>query len=95
MKFFRYRKPSVKTALGVTKAKKRIKKATGITAATKPLRAGTNIKRTVKRKSGYYSTPSKIIRHRKVATPLGCLIPLALIGLLSLLAVRALAANIR
>lgn len=30
MKLFRYRKPSVKTLLGVTKVKRRVKKATGI-----------------------------------------------------------------
>lgn len=30
MKLFRYRKPSMKTALGITKAKRRIAKATGI-----------------------------------------------------------------
>lgn len=39
VKLFRFRKPSVKTVLGVTKAKKKIKKQSGITAATKPLRA--------------------------------------------------------
>jgi hypothetical protein len=32
MKLFRYRKPSLKTLLGVTKLKRRIKKATGISA---------------------------------------------------------------
>ena len=32
MKLFRYRKPSLKTLLGVTKVKRRIKKATGISA---------------------------------------------------------------
>ena len=36
MKFFRYRKPSLKTVLGITKAKKRIKKDLGITALLKP-----------------------------------------------------------
>ena len=30
MKLFRYRKPSMKTALGITKAKRRIAKVTGI-----------------------------------------------------------------
>ena len=32
MKLFRYRKPSLKTLLGVTKVKRSIKKATGISA---------------------------------------------------------------
>ena len=32
MKLFRYRKPSLKTLLGVTNLKRRIKKATGISA---------------------------------------------------------------
>jgi hypothetical protein len=37
MKLFRYRRPSLKTLLGVTKAKKRLKKELGITTAMKPL----------------------------------------------------------
>ncbi|HHV43402.1 MAG TPA: hypothetical protein GXX57_01865 [Firmicutes bacterium] len=94
MKRFRYRKPSVKTVLGITKAKKRIKKATGITAATKPLRAGTNFRRRVKRKVGYYSTAGKIVRHGKLPTPLGCCVPVLVLfvfvlGLLSLVVFAA------
>ena len=69
MKLFRYRKPSLKTMSGVTKAKKRMKKATGITAATKPLRYKTNLERRVKHKVGYYSTPAKLIRNKKAPTP--------------------------
>jgi hypothetical protein len=38
MKFFRYRRPSLKTILGVTKAKKQIKTELGITDLMKPLR---------------------------------------------------------
>jgi hypothetical protein len=38
MRFFRYRRPSLNTLLGVTKAKKRIKKELGITQAMKPFR---------------------------------------------------------
>lgn len=72
MSLFRYRKPSVKTLTGVTKAKKRIKKSTGITAATKPLRYRANLERRAKRKVGYYSAPAKMIRNKKVPTPLGC-----------------------
>ena len=38
MKFFRYRRPSLNTLLGVTKAKKQVKNKLGITAAMKPFR---------------------------------------------------------
>jgi hypothetical protein len=62
MKLFRYRKPSVKTALGITKAKRRIKKKSGYYAATKPTRAVSNAKRRVKRKAGYESEPFKLFR---------------------------------
>ena len=58
----RYRKRSVKTMLGVTKAKKRINKATGKSKVTRVLNTGKNAKRTAKRKSGYYSTPMKLAR---------------------------------
>lgn len=71
MHIFRYRKPSLKTALGITKAKKRAKKKLGITAAMKPLRAPRNFKRRLKRKAGYYSTVGKLIRHKKPPTPFG------------------------
>ena len=61
-KIMRYRRPSLKTALGVTKAKKRVKKQLGITAAMKPFRAPGNAKRRVLRKVGYYSGPMKFFR---------------------------------
>lgn len=61
-KLFRYRKPSVKTLLGVTKAKKAIKKQTGYYAATKATRAIPNAKRRAKRKAGYESEPVKRFR---------------------------------
>jgi hypothetical protein len=61
-RLIRYRKPSLKTALGVTKAKKKIKKDLGITAATKPLRAKSNLKRRAKRRVGYESEPMKFLR---------------------------------
>jgi len=38
MRLFRYRRPSLKTLLGITKGKKWIKKQLGITAAMKPFR---------------------------------------------------------
>jgi len=61
MKIFRYRKPSVKNLLGVTKIKRKIKKATGISTVerwTKPSR----IKQTLKQKTGIYSPPMTAAR---------------------------------
>lgn len=60
--FPRYRRPSLKTALGVTKAKRRFRKATGYYAATRWTRAPRNAKRRVLRKAGYYSGPMKFLR---------------------------------
>ena len=62
MKLIRYRKPSLKTALGVTKAKRRVKKNLGIYKVTKITNAPKNIERRVKRKTGYYSEPMKFLR---------------------------------
>lgn len=73
MKLFRYRRPSPKTMLGVTKAKKRIKKELGITAALKPFRWWTNTKRRVKRRVGYESDTGRLIRHG-LPRPGGCLV---------------------
>ena len=73
MKLFRYRRPSLKTVLGVTKAKKRIKKELGITAALKPFRWWTNTKRRVKRKVGYESDAGRLVRHG-LPRPGGCLV---------------------
>lgn len=73
MKLFRYRRPSLKTILGLTAAKKRIKRNLGITAALKPSRWLGNQKRTVKRQVGYYSAPMRLIRNG-LPTPGGCLV---------------------
>ena len=62
MRLFRYRRPSVKTMLGVTRAKKRFNRATGLTAVKRPFRAPGNFKRRVLRGSGYYSEPMKFMR---------------------------------
>lgn len=62
MRLIRYRKPSVKTVLGVTKAKKRINRSLGITAVKRPFRAPRNMKRRMLRRSGYYSEPMKFLR---------------------------------
>jgi hypothetical protein len=59
MKFFRYRRSSLKTLLGVTAAKKRIKKEIGITDLMKPLRWWPNQKRKLKRQFGYESEPGR------------------------------------
>ena len=75
MKFFRHRRPSLKTVLGVTKAKKRLKKELGITALLKPFRWWGNTKRTAKRRIGYESTPWRIARNG-VPRPGGCLVSL-------------------
>lgn len=60
--FPRYRRPSLKTALGVTKAKRRLKTATGYYAATRWTRAPRNFKRRMLRRAGYYSEPMKFLR---------------------------------
>lgn len=59
---FRYRRPSVKTMLGVTRAKKRLNRQLGITAARRPFRAPGNAKRRMLRRAGYYSGPMKFLR---------------------------------
>jgi hypothetical protein len=58
----RYRMPSLKTALGVTKAKKEIGKRTGLYAVTKVLNKPKNLKRSIKRKAGYESGIMKMFR---------------------------------
>jgi hypothetical protein len=73
MKFFRYRRPSLNSLLGITKAKKRIKKELGITQAMKPLRWWTNQKRRFKRKVGYESEAGRLIRNG-LPRPGGCLV---------------------
>ena len=49
--FPRYRRPSLKTALGITRAKRRIKTASGYYAATRWTRAPTNFKRRMLRRA--------------------------------------------
>ena len=82
MKFFRYRRPSWKTILGVTKAKKRIKKDLGITALLKPFRWWPNKKRQIKREIGYESEAGRLLRDG-LPKPGGCLVVLlgGMIGL--------------
>ncbi|HTQ39509.1 MAG TPA: hypothetical protein VMJ32_10800 [Pirellulales bacterium] len=59
----RYRRTSVRTALGITKEEKRIKRELGITAILKPFRWWGNEKRKIKREVGYYSPEAKFARH--------------------------------
>jgi hypothetical protein len=58
----RYRRRSLKTVLGITKAKKHVNNALGITALKKPFRAPGNARRRALRKVGYYSGPMKFLR---------------------------------
>ena len=81
MKFFRYRRPSLKTLLGITKAKKQLKKDLGITDALKPFRWWTNQKRTFKRDIGYESDAGRLIRNG-LPRPGGCLVVLGMAGVI-------------
>ena len=72
----RYRKPSVKTVLGVTKLKKRVKKSLGLNKLLWPFRAVNNYQRRILRRAGYYSPELKALRaakQGKVAGPIGAL----------------------
>jgi len=62
MKLFRYRKPSIKTLVGYTSAKRRLKRSLGISqvqAWTNPNR----IKQRVKYRLGLYSPAARVIRN--------------------------------
>lgn len=78
MKFFRFRKPSLKTLLGITKMKRQVKKDLGIYEVTKITNAPENLKRRMLRKVGYYSTPMKLLRNGVPKPGGGCLVLLAL-----------------
>jgi hypothetical protein len=60
--FIRYRRPSLNTMLGITRAKKRMNRQLGITAVKRPFRAPGNMKRRMLRRAGYYSGPMKFLR---------------------------------
>lgn len=62
MKLLKYRKPSMKRMLGVSKAKRQVKKATGIAQVQRVINKPTNLKRQAKRKVGYESEPMKLFR---------------------------------
>ncbi len=59
----RYRRTSLRTALGITKEEKRIKRDLGITEILKPFRWWGNEKRKIKRETGYYSPDVQLARH--------------------------------
>jgi hypothetical protein len=92
MKFFRYRRPSLKTLLGITKAKKRIKTELGITDAMKPFRWWTNTKRKIKRDIGYESNASRLIRNG-LPRPAGCLVVVIVIFVLVSLTIATMMAH--
>jgi hypothetical protein len=79
MILFRYRRPSLNTLLGITKAKKEIKKELGIADALKPFRAWTNAKRRFKRQIGYESITNRLIRNG-LPRPGGCLVVVVILG---------------
>jgi len=61
-RFIRYRRPSLSTMLGVTRAKKRLNRQLGITAFKRPFRTPGNMKRRFLRHTGYYNGPMKFFR---------------------------------
>ncbi|MCD9085220.1 hypothetical protein [Stenotrophomonas sp. SY1] len=58
----RYRKPSLKTLLGLTAAKKRIKGDLGIYKVTRIFNAPKNAKRRAKRAVGWESEGARLLR---------------------------------
>ena len=85
-----YRRPSLNTLLGVTKAKKRLKKELGITDAMKPFRFWTNAKRRFKRKVGYESEAGRLIRNG-LPRPGGCLVVVVMMGVIAMAVAAAIA----
>jgi hypothetical protein len=62
MKLFRYRKPSMKTLLGVTRAKRQLKRELGI-SQTQALIKPSRIKQRAKYQLGWYSPAMRIVRN--------------------------------
>jgi hypothetical protein len=60
--FPRYRRPSVRTLLGITQAERRIKRESGYYAATRLFRTPTNMRRRMLRRAGYYSPTMMFLR---------------------------------
>ena len=62
MKLIRYRKPSINTILGITKAKRHLKRQLGISqvqAWTRPSR----VKQRIKYRAGWYSPQMRVARN--------------------------------
>ncbi|HEY7356658.1 MAG TPA: hypothetical protein VH590_09335, partial [Ktedonobacterales bacterium] len=78
MSNMRYRKPSVKSLLGITKLKKRVKKALGVNKVLAPFRAVNNYQRRMLRRAGYYSPEMKMMRAAKRGQAPGPIGPLQL-----------------
>lgn len=76
MKLFRYRRPSLKTVLGVTRAKKQLNKALGVNKIMAPFRWWPNQKRKLKRQLGYESPIGRLFR-LGAPRPGGCAVLLA------------------
>lgn len=62
-RIFGYRKKSLSSLFGITKAKRAWTKATGGKAVREPKSIVTNLKRRLGRKVGYESEPAKAVRH--------------------------------
>lgn len=62
-RIFGYRKKSLSSAFGITKAKRAWTKATGGKAMREPKALVDNVERRVKRKVGYESESAKAVRH--------------------------------
>ncbi len=64
MRLLRYRRPSLKTALGLTSAQKRLKRDLGVydNPLWKATHAIPNAKRRTLRRVGYYSGPMRFFR---------------------------------
>jgi hypothetical protein len=61
MKLFRYRRPSLNTVLGITRAKRRIRRSLGISqfeGYTRPSR----VRQKIKQRVGLYSPAVRVIR---------------------------------
>ena len=84
VKFFRYRRPSLKTVLGLTRAKKRAKNALGLNILLAPLRWWPNQKRRIKRKLGCESVPGRLLRLGLPGPGGGCLLVTGAVGLITM-----------
>ena len=73
MELFRYPRPSLKTILAITRAKKEIKKDLGLTALPKPFHWWPSQRRRLKWKMGYQLDAGRVIRDG-LPKAAGCLV---------------------